>query len=1130
MRRKKFLIIGLVLLMLSPVLVIGMPKKSMAANTVLWKEVDPPATSGKFVSEVCGDINEDGHLDIVAGNDGGGVRVWKSGIGGWYALTSPTKTGAYYGLALGDVNNDGKLDLVGAEEGSGIHVWTGDGAGGWTKMTSPAGSGKFWSVALGDVNLDGNLDIAAGRGDKGGLKVWTGDGAGGWAPASTGLPGTGNYADVALGDVDRDGWLDLVAASHGDGVRAWRCGGGPSWTERSTGLPDNGNYYGVALGDLDNDGDLDIVATGDGDGVGAWTGSGGAIWNWSRASIGLPDRGQYWDVGLSDVNNDGRLDIAATSYGGGVRGGVRVWTGDGGGTWSEESTGLPNTGAYYGLTLGDWNDDGMLDLSAGQKAGVQAWVDNGTPDALGGWLQIASPTTSGYYQGFDVGDWNRDGKLDIVAASDGDGIQLWEGDGGNTWDEISDWTGPDLPTSGDYYGIAFGDINHSGWLDVVAGSSDNAGIRAWLFMDEVAWIEVSGGLPKKGTFYGVALDDFSNDGCLDIVAVGQGLGIKAWIGNGGTSWTLTAAGLPASQTFFSVALGDINRDGDLDLVAGSSGGGIGVWQGMGTGWSSQALPTSTGSWWGIALGDVNDDGNLDIVATADDKGVSVWAGDGAFGWTPLTGPAGSGDFRGLDLGDFNNDGALDVAAGTFDGKGILVWAGDGGSSWVAYTTNLPVTGKYPAVRFGEIDNDGSLDLVGAKDSGGSVHAWTGAEGAPPSGWDNFTPTDWITTTQKADVSIQVRDAGSGLDVSTAEYAYIGDAGVWSDWESASCTGSDGVTTTQTIGATDVEFGQDSGPWPHDLNQVKFRVSDMVGNVGYSGDYVVYVDITPPTNPDTFTSSHWPAGGWQNDDTVDVDWDGAADETSGMDHGRYSYVFNTFCDLPDTVVDTVASMATSDPLADGEWYIAVRTRDTAGVWAPDAACDGPYRIDTDPPTNPTASIRATPPGSGPTTTPSTSTGGGPKIPAVGCSVTASPGRNPPPLRRTRQTPQQKKPIPPVRNWTMATVGTFTSGRWIAPTTEHPARCIGGRSTLTPPTQPPVGSTPHLVPAVPLSSCSGRTTMPPAASPVTTCRCATEPAAPGRTGKWAPQTPQPPTPAGRISTPITFASARSGRGLY
>ena len=51
-------------------------------------------------------------------------------------------------------------------------------------------------------------------------------------------------------------------------------------------------------------------------------------------------------------------------------------------------------------------------------------------------------------------------------------------------------------------------------------------------------------------------------------------------------------------------------------------------------------------------------------------------------------------------------------------------------------------------------------------------------------------------------------------------------------------------------------------------------------------------------------------------------------------------------------DTYATEATSSVVADGEWYLYVRTVDAAGNWAADAAYAGPFRVDTAPPTNPT----------------------------------------------------------------------------------------------------------------------------------------------------------------------------------
>ena len=56
-------------------------------------------------------------------------------------------------------------------------------------------------------------------------------------------------------------------------------------------------------------------------------------------------------------------------------------------------------------------------------------------------------------------------------------------------------------------------------------------------------------------------------------------------------------------------------------------------------------------------------------------------------------------------------------------------------------------------------------------------------------------------------------------------------------------------------------------------------------------------------------------------------------------------------MPDAVVDTTTNQDTHQ-LADGSWYLHVRTRDVAGNWNAGASHFGPYKIDTTPPTDPT----------------------------------------------------------------------------------------------------------------------------------------------------------------------------------
>ena len=122
---------------------------------------------------------------------------------------------------------------------------------------------------------------------------------------------------------------------------------------------------------------------------------------------------------------------------------------------------------------------------------------------------------------------------------------------------------------------------------------------------------------------------------------------------------------------------------------------------------------------------------------------------------------------------------------------------------------------------------------------------------PPGNWANFTKTANIL---QPTVTIQVSDTASGLKVDTgsAMYQYSTDGGTnWSAWTNATVTGSNGTTTPQTITASNVPFNQASNT----QNKIRFKISDVVGNTGFSADYIVdtvgpVVQSTDPANGDT----------------------------------------------------------------------------------------------------------------------------------------------------------------------------------------------------------------------------------------------------------------------------------------
>ena len=222
-----------------------------------------------------GDVDRDGDIDAVYVSSQGAstnARVYLNDGTGVFSLGSTFASGGGYmlGLDLGDVNNDGWLDVVIGQDGKNFgtpssKVYLNNHSGGFTFNANIGPSNDITdSIALGDVNGDGNLDFVTGNHRQSqGNKVYLGNGLGGFTYFRTIEVGYQTLS-VTLGDLDKDGDLDLVTGVQDQSNRIYLNNGAGVFTfAAGMGLASD-NTSSLALADVDNDGDLDVVEANNG--------------------------------------------------------------------------------------------------------------------------------------------------------------------------------------------------------------------------------------------------------------------------------------------------------------------------------------------------------------------------------------------------------------------------------------------------------------------------------------------------------------------------------------------------------------------------------------------------------------------------------------------------------------------------------------------------------------------------------------------------------------------------------------------------------------------------------------------------------------------------------------------------
>ena len=221
-----------------------------------------------------------------------------------------------------------------------------------------------------------------------------------------------------------------------------------------------------------------------------------------------------------------------------------------------------------GLTSGDFNADGILDLAVAiEPVGV------GTPqigillgDGDGTFQNPIYYDTGAGAEGVTTGDFNRDGKLDLAVVA-GQGVDILLGNGDGTFQPAVNWSTGESP-----YSVVTGDFNGDGKLDLAVQTSQalgptTPGVSVLLgngdgtFLNHVDYF--AGGLELVAA-------DVNGDGILDLVTTASAA--YTLLGKGDGTFQKAYGYFPSSTYTFGISAGDFNGDGMVDLVTANEFG------------------------------------------------------------------------------------------------------------------------------------------------------------------------------------------------------------------------------------------------------------------------------------------------------------------------------------------------------------------------------------------------------------------------------------------------------------------------------------------------------------------------------------------------------------------------------
>jgi enediyne biosynthesis protein E4 len=340
---------------------------------------------------------------------------------------------------------------------------------------------------------------------------------------------------------------------------------------------DEGYFMGCAWGDYDNDGYVDLVVGG---GFSATITNrlyhNNRDGTFTRITTGkIPNEAANTCAPVwGDFDNDGNLDLFCANFGappGYSAPSARdfFYHNEGNGTFTKITQGTWVTDSAYGegAAWGDYDNDGFLDLYVANSIGSKGFLYHNNVDGTMTRM-INAPGIEAYYS-CSWADYDGDGDLDLLIAGGADRA-LYQNNGNGTFTRIT--KGVLVTSDGWVSGVAWADYDNDGDLDVIFGNVWQGDKNERLYRNDgpAGFTRITEGeiVNAGGDSNGVAWGDYDNDGYLDLFVANtydQGNVLYHNEGDGTFSPVTEGASATDYARSFGCAWADYDNDGYLDL-------------------------------------------------------------------------------------------------------------------------------------------------------------------------------------------------------------------------------------------------------------------------------------------------------------------------------------------------------------------------------------------------------------------------------------------------------------------------------------------------------------------------------------------------------------------------------------